>query len=535
MDDNPWDDPSPDPTVHDDSSAEPAPRLSLEDAEVELDKPAWGADESGAPVERGKVEQEPSATAAADHPSELEAAAGEVDDQAKGVQATEEQGGPSTAEDTAPAASDDAPPRAPASTSSEPNTAQGVHQLMEEDNSAEHPTPDHNIDEPATVPSANAPLPPSSASTPSEPTALSASAPAFVPSFSAASNEGPPMDDFDDPASSFPDEPAPSSSAPPADDFGDFDDDFGEMGAAGEAAGDDFGDFGDAAPLDEAAFEAPSPAQPATPAPPPVASTSYLPPLRLDLSSHPLRRTVAPQLREFCGSAWGGKTASAVSDEQERQVEGIAQVLVTEGSRNLLSTLSSLPPLRPLDWRRSKIRREHLVALGVPVNLDDSADAKPLSSLVLSSPRLGGPSIDRPASAPPHSGPTSSLPFSSRPSTPFADRARSHPSAAPPTLDRKRADELLSLREDDLTLLSVAELRAIRDEMERISVEASGVLTHALLAREKEGQDKEIYNGMIQDLVIAAAKMKTTSSIGAGAGRGAPKRQTSGRWGRGGG
>lgn len=34
--------------------------------------------------------------------------------------------------------------------------------------------------------------------------------------------------------------------------------------------------------------------------------------------------------------------------------------------------------------------------------------------------------------------------------------------------------------------------------MERISVDASGVLTHALMMREKEGQDKEVYNGMIQ-------------------------------------
>ena len=42
-----------------------------------------------------------------------------------------------------------------------------------------------------------------------------------------------------------------------------------------------------------------------------------------------------------------------------------------EPRRALLASLSSLPPLRPLDWKRSKIRREHLIALGVPVNLDD--------------------------------------------------------------------------------------------------------------------------------------------------------------------
>ncbi|GAA5953102.1 hypothetical protein JCM21900_005068, partial [Sporobolomyces salmonicolor] len=508
MDDNPWGDPAPDSpppgldsTDHDHSSAEPVARTSVEDAEEELDTPAWGAGETVKPFERDKLEQEPSATAAADDASELGAPAIKVHEPAKDSQATETGGRPSTANDTAPAASDNAAPVAPASTSAELDVEERIGEHVEEDTPAEGSTSIRHVGEPAATPTGDAPPPPST-STPSEPTALSASATPFVPSFSftlpSTPNEGPPMDDFDDPKSSFPDEPAASSSAPPVDDFGDFDDDFGEMGAAGEVADDDFGDFGDAVPMDEAAFEASVPPQPTTSAPPPIATGSYLPPLQLDLSNRPLRRTVAPQLREFCRSAWGGETASAVSDEQERQVEGIAQVLVTEGSRNLLSTVSSLPPLRPLDWRRSKIRRKHLVALGVPVNLDDSADVKPLSSLVLSPPRLGGPAIDRPSSAPPHAGPNSSLPFSSRPSTPFADRERSRAPAPPPALDRKRAEELLSLREDDLTLLSVGELTAIRDEIERISVAASGVLTHALLAREKEGQDKEVYNGMIQ-------------------------------------
>jgi hypothetical protein len=118
---------------------------------------------------------------------------------------------------------------------------------------------------------------------------------------------------------------------------------------------------------------------------------------------------------------------------------------------------------------------------------------------------------------------------------------------------------LLAFKEDDLTLMSLDKLRSVTAELEKISVEASEVLTHALLMREKESQDKETYNGMIsvsisettstwdvkltqcnllscsQDLVSAAAKMKTTSSTsGAGKGRD-PKRQGSIRWGRGGG
>lgn len=112
----------------------------------------------------------------------------------------------------------------------------------------------------------------------------------------------------------------------------------------------------------------------------------------------------------------------------------------------------------------------------------------------------------RPSSAPPLAG--SPLPFrsSSPASTPYGalrasasrSRAAHSSSPAPPTFDRARADELVALAEEDLTLLGLDKLRAVSDELERISVDASGALTHALMMREKEGQDKEVYNGMIQ-------------------------------------
>ena len=170
--------------------------------------------------------------------------------------------------------------------------------------------------------------------------------------------EEPPMDDFpddDDAFSATSNSPRPEqqstsfslpppttstepSEAPPMDDFDDFDDDdFGEMGETVEGGNEDdaFGDFGDTAPLDESAFDAPPPQAPTifseTPAPQPIASSSTLPPLRLDLSNRPTRRTVGPQLREFVSSAWGD-VSEKVSDEPERQVEGVAQVLVTEES-----------------------------------------------------------------------------------------------------------------------------------------------------------------------------------------------------------
>lgn len=130
------------------------------------------------------------------------------------------------------------------------------------------------------------------------------------------------------------------------------------------------------------------------------------------------------------------------------------------------------------------------------------------------------------ATAPFSASPTSSAPPISRSSTPQGlDRYLPH-SPAPPPLDKARAEALCAIGEEDLSLLSAARLRAMVDEIEKLSVDASGVLTHALLLREKEVGDGETYHGMIQDLVTAAAKMKTTTKGGP------PSRQASGsRWG----
>ncbi|GAA5856388.1 hypothetical protein JCM8547_008720 [Rhodosporidiobolus lusitaniae] len=362
--------------------------------------------------------------------------------------------------------------------------------------------------------------------------------------------EAPPMDDFDD---DFDSPAAQADAGAPEAEGGDEFDDFDDFDQGGDGAGDDdfgdFGEFGDAAPLDESAFEftpLPPPVPIVVPSPAPPAASAY-PPLRLDLSNT-ARRAVAPQLKEFCRQVWS-EAEESVSEEPERQVEGVAQVLATESTRNLLSDLSTLPQLRPLDWRRSKIRKEHLLAMNIPVNLDDSAEPPRLAPLSIPRTRLSGigltPSIhppSRPSSAPPHSttlpySPTSNIPRNSsgsnppsRSSTPFADRERSRPSNGPPPFDKAHAEELMAIKGEDLTLMSLKRLREIGEEIDRISVEASGVLTHALMLREKEGQDKEVYNEMIQDLVTAAAKMKTSSALGTG--RPQPKRQGSGRWGR---
>lgn len=67
-----------------------------------------------------------------------------------------------------------------------------------------------------------------------------------------------------------------------------------------------------------------------------------------------------------------------------------------------------------------------------------------------------------------------------------------------PSLDRARVDALCSIPTEDLTLMSLPRLQGLRDEIDQMTEEASGALTHALLMREKENGDTETYNNMIQ-------------------------------------
>lgn len=42
-------------------------------------------------------------------------------------------------------------------------------------------------------------------------------------------------------------------------------------------------------------------------------------------------------------------------------------------SRDLYAQLITPPILKPLDWKRSRVRREQLISLGIPVNLDEAS------------------------------------------------------------------------------------------------------------------------------------------------------------------
>lgn len=106
-------------------------------------------------------------------------------------------------------------------------------------------------------------------------------------------------------------------------------------------------------------------------------------------------------------------------------------------SRQLYKELfqSSLPELQPPNWTRSRIRRRHLVSLGIPVNLDEvlgpHANGRPLPALQISTRPLSAPPGPRALgrmTSPPPSQPGSSRPMSrpgSRPNSRPASQSRS--------------------------------------------------------------------------------------------------------------
>lgn len=166
--------------------------------------------------------------------------------------------------------------------------------------------------------------------------------------------------------------------------------------------------------------------------------------------------------------------------------------------------------MRPVDWKRSRTRREHLIALGVPVNLDEvrrcsprlvriwfehdaqlaAPDARLLPPLVTSVPRRASPS-----SAPTQSTGATSRPASRQSVTVARPMARTPP---PPPIDRAKAKELLALSEEQLSLLPLARLEAVKKEMQGLASGASQGLTRALEKREALATAGEVYDAKIQ-------------------------------------
>ncbi|KAJ3551410.1 hypothetical protein NM688_g4719 [Phlebia brevispora] len=310
--------------------------------------------------------------------------------------------------------------------------------------------------------------------------------------------------------------PAPSSSQDGFDDFDQFGTPAETIAASGDENDDDFGDFGDFGETVEVEGDAFEPqafdtAEALTPRP-----TTGWEALHLDPTTS--RQSLQSQIGNILGPLWSSDDPSHFTDESIRQAEGLNQTLVTPESRQLFDLLlpATQPTFKPVNWTRSRIRRQHLITLGIPVNLDE----------VL--PRAGTklPTLEihtRPTSAPP--GPyTAPVPVrslaSSRAGTPRSGTpqpgmkstalATAQLRLGPkPELDETKLSELLNLDTDNLLLLPTTTLDKHLADLKDQTAKTSALLTYLLQMRDALQQDSETYNKLIGELVGEAQKIKT--------------------------
>lgn len=128
-----------------------------------------------------------------------------------------------------------------------------------------------------------------------------------------------------------------------------------------------------------------------------------------------------------------------------------------------LYTEWTCPPesLKPLDWKRSKVRRQLLISLGVPVNLDEveSRRAAPPLRIAGSSDAAG-------------TGDTSSEPGSSS----HPSRKGTLDSSRRPMFDSFRCEKLLSYREEQLGLVPPKYLDRMQQDLVGACTEAAELL-----------------------------------------------------------
>lgn len=110
---------------------------------------------------------------------------------------------------------------------------------------------------------------------------------------------------------------------------------------------------------------------------------------------------------------------------------------------------------------------------------------------------------------------------------PARPSSRAGPQPAPiPPIDIEACKALTAHTEAELSMQNITQLNALRDELQRVAVQASNHLTGLLERKEMLQGQNDTYNAMIQDLVLAAQKLKSSSSPGASR-NGSVKRQSS--------
>ena len=187
-------------------------------------------------------------------------------------------------------------------------------------------------------------------------------------------------------------------------------------------------------------------------------------------------------------------------------------IFLTDRSLSLWSQLVAPPPLQPPNWVRSRIRRLFLVSLGVPVDLDEILPASKQKKLILPSTHMRN---DSPSPSPSHRTRSRVRIKQDNASSTSVDKAgtstkgkrRKGPSPAP-ALDLQTTKMLCATTAAALSNMTDAELLAHGKKLEELIAKATQVLEYWLKRRDSALGDKEAFEGVIENLVKHARKVR---------------------------
>lgn len=187
-------------------------------------------------------------------------------------------------------------------------------------------------------------------------------------------------------------------------------------------------------------------------------------------------------------------------------------MFLTDRSLSLWSQLVAPPPLQPPNWVRSRIRRLFLVSLGVPVDLDEILPASKQKKLILPSVHLRNRSQSPPNGRRPESRirlkqDNASSASVDQPSSNKASRRRKGPPSAP-ELDLQTTKMLCATTQAALSHMTDDELKAHVQKLEELTAKASEVLEYLLKRRDSALEDKEAFEGVIENLVKHARRVR---------------------------
>lgn len=298
--------------------------------------------------------------------------------------------------------------------------------------------------------------------------------------------------------------------------FGDDFDDFAEGDQTG--ADDDFGDFDDfeqgvqdattasPAQMDQAAQQAPG-----------------FPIIDFDALSDLPDLLEATKLH--LDAMFPATTLTTETSFDSDSIPAHSPIFPSDRSRSLWKQLVTPPPLQPPNWTQSRIRRMFLISLGVPVDLDEILPPSKQKKLIL--PDIELPSrtsttneekaeLESIAKLKSSKTNDSTASVDSQGSASAPKRGRERPKSmkpgqmpAPPPLDLNAVKRLCATTDEKLDGLTDDELQAHVKELETLTEKTSLVLEFWLKRRDGLRKEKEAFEGVIENLVRHAKRVRT--------------------------